>query len=210
MSTRPRASWSSTANLKGNVLTGYVDRVAVNQAIADARRRQHQPGHHGPVPARRQPALQQVRARLAAGRCRPSAARRPSRRVRQARRRARPELPPQLARRPPGPSGRGLKNGWYGHEGREAARRRLLKAGKAGKAARPHPAGEELNAKSDWAAWIAGSTSGPHRCATNRWSVDSALVDRERFTEHLAAPYGRGFVPPGPTTATPAEPSAAT
>ncbi len=41
-------------DLKGTVLTGYVDTVAINQVIADARHEQHPPERHGRLPARRQ------------------------------------------------------------------------------------------------------------------------------------------------------------
>ena len=64
---RPTARWSTTSastrrpsvvvidrDLKGTVLTGYVDRIAINQAIADARRDSIDAEHHGRVPARGQ------------------------------------------------------------------------------------------------------------------------------------------------------------
>ena len=62
-------------NLKGTVLTGYVDRIADQPGDRRRAPRQHRPGHHGRLPARGQRALRapQDRARRA-GRARRSAA----------------------------------------------------------------------------------------------------------------------------------------
>ncbi len=54
-------------NLKGTVLTGYVDRIAINQAIADARRDSIVPCDHGRVPAERERDLRTLQAALLAG-----------------------------------------------------------------------------------------------------------------------------------------------
>ena len=99
-STSRRRSSSSTRNLKGRVLTGYVDRISINQVIADARDAGAEPDITRPVPARPERDLRPLRAaHRAACRIRRSAARRPTLAAMDRAARHRAQLPPRV--RPP-------------------------------------------------------------------------------------------------------------
>ena len=93
--------------LKGRVLTGYVDRISINQTIADARDATTDAGHRGPLPAPAQRGSAATHAALRrAGRCRRSAARRPSSAALDRRARDQPPVAPRdRAASTPRPSG---------------------------------------------------------------------------------------------------------
>ena len=192
-STRPRASSSSTATSRASVLTGYVDRIAINQAIADARRDSIEPDITDAYLREANAICGHLRdARSTAGRYPTIAGKKPLKAAYDAPPRAscastgaRSPAPPRR------PSAARLKKQWLKvMTTPSAAPRAALKAARRASARRKADAlrGRRRHARPHV------QRGRPHRLREQPPVVDSALVDRERFTEHLAAPNGRGVV----------------
>ncbi len=179
------------------MLTGYVDRIAINQAIADARREQHRAGHHRRLPAPGQRALRALRdPRRRAGRYPTVRGKKPLTAAYQRAVVGHPQVPPRRSpARPPRPSTARLKKQWLKvmatTSGAPSRWPRRARPARSPTTTRPTRSGRDARLRQARPHVRQGR---PDRLREQPPVVDSALVDRERFTEHLAAPNGRGVV----------------
>ena len=199
-------------NLKGTVLTGYVDRVAINQVIADARRDSISPNITDAYLRKANALCGHLETRSSAGRTRRSEVARPA--VASYKRRAGDRLqlpPPGPAPRPAGEVARAQDGVAEGPQGRRGCPRRLRQGQQDRTRPRtsPRPA---LSATNDWAALQqqankVGATScayQPHRPRLGGpWTASASPNTSPR-------PWGAASCFPEASTATPGARSAGT